>query len=257
MRACAAPHVVGRELPLLRAQVCRHMVYIPVLRKVLAIVKSNNARLLTTGRGCRVERSLEVPGSILSADYNRMTETLTFATAENRFLVYKCSYISGTARLGELCLRRQMDLKSAQTVVRWGPQADRLYSGTKTGDVLAWRFYSQPRGLGVAKDLDLEVYRRWPGIHSDAVKDVLVLPGETRIVTCSLDTNVMELVRPPRRSPPASPVFWGCVRKAPPPPAPSRTQVGECQPAHLFIGERLPRNEPQLAVPRRFPSVGR
>ena len=181
-------------------QAIESMGYVPDLQSALAVAKTGVARLIN--RQGQVERTFQPPSKVLSADYNKCTQTLTISAADSRLLVYKCSHVSGTTRLGSIELRREMAIDRAQTIIKWGPMVEYLYSGDRFGDLCVWKCANAARNQSNSgpdyrriyhRDLNLVVHRRYQGLHSDTIKDILVLPGGTRVMSCSLDSRIIEL----------------------------------------------------------------
>eukprot|EP01062_Namystynia_karyoxenos_P066088 TRINITY_DN6010_c1_g2_i1.p1 TRINITY_DN6010_c1_g2~~TRINITY_DN6010_c1_g2_i1.p1 ORF type:complete len:1882 (+),score=437.87 TRINITY_DN6010_c1_g2_i1:101-5647(+) len=150
-------------------------------RDVLKLLNENTFDVLHT---------LEIPldhGQVVSVEVIPMYDALAISTADTCVRVYEMNAgsVSASMRLHKKC-------GVSATKLKWSPRYSRLYLGFRTGGLQIWDISPLEKalpGFGVVPDPVVELEAQ-PRPHRDAITDMLFLPFDGNLVTCSLDCTI-------------------------------------------------------------------
>eukprot|EP00667_Euglena_gracilis_P011939 EG_transcript_12228 len=185
------------------------MAYAPALRRAVALL-GNAAALMAVRPGSTVEHRVVLASPLLAAAYSAPHEALLLGTADCRLWAFRFVYAAGAhhARATQAVLEHAVD--SAVTALQVSPDGT-LFWGTQAGDLCMGELITAdaagngagagaydrrrrpPKASDSAPTWTLVVHRRWPRLHTDVVKALVVLPGGRHVLTGSLDGTVVEV----------------------------------------------------------------
>eukprot|EP01012_Entosiphon_sulcatum_P007961 TRINITY_DN1417_c0_g1_i1.p1 TRINITY_DN1417_c0_g1~~TRINITY_DN1417_c0_g1_i1.p1 ORF type:complete len:1340 (-),score=125.85 TRINITY_DN1417_c0_g1_i1:622-4641(-) len=153
------------------------------LRSVLGCLRSKKLKLFDPTANCKVTHEITLPRGAfaLHAEYLPPYKGLLVSTSDLKFSVF--SQAPTVSR--EWVQRWECSLEASQTCVRWAPHRRRVYSGSRTGEILVWQLLGD-RGK---KDFELGLEASVVA-HCDSIMDLLLFQDDSRLASCALDGSV-------------------------------------------------------------------
>lgn len=85
-------------------------------------------------------------------------------------------------------LRKEVQVDCSQTVIDWCSKNQTLYTASRLGELSYWKWQKEPDDR--KKKCNFAIVNK-AKIHDDSITDILNLPSENNLVTCSLDSTIL------------------------------------------------------------------